>query len=158
MSRRTNLQKTFPLEEGGKGDWWILNKREKVNHKGDQEKFQQHNPTLNSLYNEHLCNILNFGPNTYRHVPIDYDDYIDVLFLYIGSKTPCIWTWWFVLYIGRKPIINDMYMFVCVGSGPWSTWLMRCFVLSGKLWSTWVIGDFCWARRSGAHEWLIICV
>ena len=29
-----------------------------------------------------LCNILNFGPNTYRHVPIDYDDYLDVLFLY----------------------------------------------------------------------------
>ena len=28
------------------------------------------------------CNILNFGPNTYRHVPIDYDDYLDVLFLY----------------------------------------------------------------------------
>ena len=27
-------------------------------------------------------NILNFGPNTYRHVPIDYDDYLDVLFLY----------------------------------------------------------------------------
>ena len=28
------------------------------------------------------CNILNFGPNTYRHVPIDYDDYLEVLFLY----------------------------------------------------------------------------
>ena len=28
------------------------------------------------------CNIMNFGPKTYRHVPIDYDDYIDVLFLY----------------------------------------------------------------------------
>ena len=28
------------------------------------------------------CNIPNFGPNTYRHVPIDYDDYLDVLFLY----------------------------------------------------------------------------
>ena len=30
----------------------------------------------------HECNILNFGPNIYRHVPIDYDDYLDVLFLY----------------------------------------------------------------------------
>ena len=30
----------------------------------------------------HNCNILNFGPNTYRHVLIDYDDYLDVLFLY----------------------------------------------------------------------------
>ena len=33
------------------------------------------------------CNIPNFGPNTYRHMPIDYDDYLDVLF-FIGSKTP----------------------------------------------------------------------
>ena len=30
----------------------------------------------------HYCSISNFGPNTYRHVPIDYDDYLDVLFLY----------------------------------------------------------------------------
>ena len=29
----------------------------------------------------------NFGPTTYRHEPINHDDYIDVLF-YIGSKTP----------------------------------------------------------------------
>ena len=29
-----------------------------------------------------MCNILNFQPNMYRHVPIDYDDYLDVLFLY----------------------------------------------------------------------------
>ena len=28
------------------------------------------------------CNIPNFGPNNYQHVPIDYDDYLDVLFLY----------------------------------------------------------------------------
>ena len=35
---------------------------------------------LNHLYP--LYNILNFGPNTYRHLPIDYDDYINVLFLY----------------------------------------------------------------------------
>ena len=30
-------------------------------------------------------NIPNFRPNTYMHVPIDYDDYLDVYF-YIGSK------------------------------------------------------------------------
>ena len=29
-----------------------------------------------------LCNIPNFGPNAYRHVLIDYDDYLDILFLY----------------------------------------------------------------------------
>ena len=32
------------------------------------------------------CNIPNFVPNAYRHVFIDYDDYLDVLF-YVGSKT-----------------------------------------------------------------------
>ena len=37
------------------------------------------------------CNISNFGPNTYRHVSIDYDDYLDVLF-----------------YIGHNPIIDDI--------------------------------------------------
>ena len=26
--------------------------------------------------------MLNIGPNTYRHAPIDYDDYLDVLILY----------------------------------------------------------------------------
>ena len=28
------------------------------------------------------CNIPNFGPKTYQHVRIYYDDYIDALFLY----------------------------------------------------------------------------
>ena len=38
------------------------------------------------------CNILNFGPNTYKHVPINYDNYLDVLFfIYIGSETPLLW-------------------------------------------------------------------
>ena len=31
---------------------------------------------------EDECNILNFGPNIYKHVSIDYDYYLDVLFLY----------------------------------------------------------------------------
>ena len=34
------------------------------------------------VLSEEGCNILNFGPNTYKHVPIDYDDYLDVLFVY----------------------------------------------------------------------------
>ena len=29
-----------------------------------------------------MSNIPNFGPNTYRNVPIGYDDFLDVLFLY----------------------------------------------------------------------------
>ena len=34
------------------------------------------------VLSEEGCNTPNFGPNTYRYVPIDYDDYLDVLFLY----------------------------------------------------------------------------
>ena len=94
------------------------------------------------------CNIPNFGSTIYRHEPIDHDDYIDALFL--GRRPHCIWTWWFVLYIGRKPIVDDVYVYICwlcwawtlnhmidemfcVGHGPWSTWSMRCFVFSKRL-------------------------
>ena len=80
----------------------------------------------------------------------------------MGWGPYCIWTCWFVLYIGHKQIFDYIYiyiyMLVCVGNGPWSTWLMRCFVLSRKLWSTRVIYDLSWARSSGAHEWLMIFV
>ena len=75
----------------------------------------------------------------------------------MGQRPHCIWTWWFFLYIGCKPIIDNIYMLVGVECGPWSTWLMRCFVLSGKLCSAWVIDDLCWARSSGAHEYLPLC-
>ena len=33
------------------------------------------------------CNIPNFGPNTYRHVPIDYDDYLDVYLYWVEDPT-----------------------------------------------------------------------
>ena len=55
-----------------------------------------------------MFNIPTFGPNTYRHVSIDYDDYLDVLF-YIGLKNTlhmnmvtCF------IYIGHNPIIDDI--------------------------------------------------
>ena len=86
--------------------------------------------------------------------------------------------------------ISQLHMFLCmilfVGSGPWSTWLMRCFLLSKELWSTWVFKMFCvewetlehmsvyvvlreklwrkwvfmlcWAISSGTHEiWKPLC-
>ena len=101
------------------------------------------------------CNIPNFGPTIYRHELIDHDDYIDVLF-YIGSKTPLHMDMMIVLYIRCKPIVYDIYVYICwlywawtlkhmidemfcVGNGPWSTWSMICFVLSERLWSTWVL-------------------
>ena len=52
------------------------------------------------------CNIPNFGPNTYRHVPIDYDDYLDVYF-YIGSKNP-LHVNMMICFIWHKPIIDDV--------------------------------------------------
>ena len=66
------------------------------------------------------CNIPNFGPTIYRHEPIDHDDYIDVLF-YVGSKTPLHMNMMIVLYIGHKPIVDDIYVYIyvgCVGCGP----------------------------------------
>ena len=85
---------------------------------------------------------------------IDYDFTLMFYFGILGLEPHCIWTWWFVWYIGRKIITYVLCMILCVGCGPWSTWLMRCFVLSGELWSTWVFKWLCWERISGAHECL----
>ena len=117
----------------------------------------------------YLSNVPNFGPTIYRHEPIDHDDYIDVLFL--GQRPHCIWTWWFVLYIGRNPIVDDIYVYicfvlgmdpeahdwwnVCVGRGPWSTWLMKCLGMNPESHDRWDV--LCWARGSGTHEYLHLC-
>ena len=54
------------------------------------------------------CNTPTFGPNTYRDVPIYYDDYLNVLF-YIGSNNPLHMNMMiFFIYIGHRPIIDDM--------------------------------------------------
>ena len=60
------------------------------------------------------CNIPNFGPNTYRNVPIDYDDYLDVLFLYLVEYPTTYEHDGFFLYIGHKLIINDICKFLFV--------------------------------------------
>ena len=54
-----------------------------------------------------FCNITNFGPNTYRKVPFDYDDYLDV-YCYIGSKTPLHMNMMICFIYGCKPIIDDI--------------------------------------------------
>ena len=71
--------------------------------------------------------------------PIDYDVTLMFYFDILGRRKHCIWTRWFVWYTGHKPIAYDLYiyMYACVGRGPWSTWLMRCFLLSEELWNTW---------------------
>ena len=55
-----------------------------------------------------FSNIPNFGLNTYRLVPMDYDDYLDVLFLYWVDDPTTYKHDDFFLYIGRKPIIDDI--------------------------------------------------
>ena len=55
---------------------------------------------------EDECNIMNFGPNTYKHVPIDYDDYLDVLLLYWVEDPTTYEHDDLFLYIGCKPIIE----------------------------------------------------
>ena len=62
----------------------------------------------------------------------------------LGRRPHCIWTWWFVLYIGNKPIIEDIYMCVFVlGMDP-------------EAHDWWDV--FCWAMSYGAHEYLNVCV
>ena len=38
------------------------------------------------------CNILNFGPNTYTHEPINYDVILIFYFDILGRGPHCIWT------------------------------------------------------------------
>ena len=66
---------------------------------------------------------MNFGPTIYRHEPSDHDDYIDVLFLYWVKDPTAYEHDDFFLYIGNKPIIDDIYiyMLISVGRGPSST-------------------------------------
>ena len=105
------------------------------------------------------CNIPSFGPNTHRHVLIDYDDYLDVLFLY-WEKEPTAYEHddlFYILGVSQLLMIYIyIYMLVCVGRGPWSTWLMRCFVLSEELWSTCVIDVF--VEREALEHMSIIFV
>ena len=125
------------------------------------------------LWNETLCRCAWFSCETHDSLiivisqifdltlmsmsPIGYDVTLMLYFNILGQRPHCIWTWWFVWYIGRKPIAYDIYIYMiaCVGRGPWSTWLMRCFVLSEKLWSMWVYDFLCWARICGTHEYLM---
>ena len=68
-----------------------------------------------------------------------------MFYFILGQRSPhYIWTWSFVLYIGHKPIIDD----ICI-------WL---FVLGvdPKALDWWDF--FCWEKRFGALEWLMICV
>ena len=67
------------------------------------------------------CNIPNFGPNTYRHVPINYDDYLDVLFLY-WVEDPTAYEHDDLFYILGVIQLLIIYVYACcAGCGPWST-------------------------------------
>ena len=88
------------------------------------------------------CNILNFGPNTYRLEPINYD--VILMFYILGQRLHCIWTWWFFLYIGHKPIIDD----ICI-----------CLFVMGVDREVHDWQDLlCWVRSSRTLDWFINCV
>ena len=76
-------------------------------------------PRIYATLDGQQCNILNFGPNTYRHVPIDYADCLDVLFLY-WVDDPIAYEHDDLFYIlgVRKLLLIYIYMLVCVGRGP----------------------------------------
>ena len=77
----------------------------------------------------------------------------DVLFCILGIRPHYTWEWWFVWYIGRNPITYVLYKWfhvlgvdleapnwwdVCVAREALEHMSMWCFVLSEKLWNTWV--------------------
>ena len=108
--------------------------------------------TRNSTNPLYACNIPNFDLTLMGISPIDYNVTLMFYFDILGLGPHCIWTWWFVWYI--KPVTYVLCMILCVGREPWSTCLMRCFVLSKELWRKWVFEYLCWAGSSGAHECL----
>ena len=60
-----------------------------------------------------MCNISTFGPNTYRHVPFDYDDYLDVLFLY-WFKDPTRYEHNDLFYILGVSQLLMIYVYACL--------------------------------------------
>ena len=46
-------------------------------------------------------------------MPIDYVDYLDVLFLYIGLETPLHMNMMICFIYGCKPIIDGIYACLC---------------------------------------------
>ena len=82
------------------------------------------------------CNIPNFGPNTYRHVPINYDDYLDVLFLY-WVEYPTAYEHDDLFYILGVSQLLMIYVYACLcWAQSLKHRLVRCFVLSEELWIT----------------------
>ena len=76
----------------------------------------------------------------------------------LGQGAHCIWTWWFVLYIGHNPITDDICICLFVlGMEPeaqdwWDVW---CWARSSR---THEYLPLCWARSSGTHEKITQCV
>ena len=60
-----------------------------------------------------FCNIPNFGPNIYRHVPIDYDNYLDVLFLY-WVEDPTTYEHDDLFYILGVSQLLMIYIYACL--------------------------------------------
>ena len=71
--------------------------------------------------------------------PIDYDVTMMFYFDILGQIPHCIWTWWFVLYTGCKPIAYDIYIYIC----------LLVLGVEPEAHDWWDV--LCWARSSGEH-------
>ena len=99
--------------------------------------------------------IPNFWPDTYGHKSHCMWCCFVILFCILGIRPHCTWEWWFVWYIGRKPNAHVLCIWVHVlGVDPEAhNWWDVCVVWEAlKKMSIWCL---CWARGSGAHEYLM---
>ena len=90
-----------------------------------------------------VCNIPNFGPNIYRHEPIDFDVILIFYFYILVERPHYIWTWWFSFILGVSQLLMIYIFLFVLGVDP----------EAHDLWDV-----LCWAGCSWAHEWLMICV
>ena len=97
------------------------------------------NPCLVNYY----CNISNFWRDTYGHMPHCLWCCFDVLFCILGIRPHCTWEWWFVWYIGHKPVsyVLCIWFYVSGVDRETNNWWDGC--VECKLWSTWVFDVFC---------------
>ena len=69
---------------------------------------------------EMKCNIPNYGPNTYRHEPINYDVILIFYFYIYWVKYPTAYEHddFFYIWGVSQLLMIYIYMLVCVGRGP----------------------------------------
>ena len=87
---------------------------------------------------------------------IDYDVTLMSYFDILGQRPHCIWTWWFVWYIGCNPITYVLCMISCVGAWTLKHIIDEMFCVERGALEHMGIWCLCWVRSSGA--WVFIFV